>query len=87
MYLRIGFSFMTRNKDKDVRYWYTCHAEAVYSSFVQNEKEVSSFIEALKNKRESHHLEAITKSNIDGPFEESSISVYKLVAATFWITK
>ena len=78
---------MTKNKENDFRYWYTCQAEAVYSSFAKNEEEISSFIHALKNKNESHHLDAIFKSNLDGPFEESSVTAYKIVCATLWITK
>ena len=77
----------SRNKQDEVRYWYTCQAEAVYSSFVRNEEEIAAFTNLFKTKNESHHLDKIYKANLDGPFEESSVSAYKLICAYLWITK
>ncbi len=86
MHVRIGCSFLCRNKDDEIFYVYAAPGLAPYSMKTSTASDVETFIESFRN-ISRHELMTKSNENDDNVFFSSNINPYKLVCLYIWVTK
>ena len=89
MTIRIGCSFLCRNKDEldqYTNYVYAAPALAPFKASVGSTEEVNKFIDSFKN-FSVHDLLHKSFEEDDNPFKGSAVVPYKAVCLYIWISK
>ena len=86
MSIRIGCSFLCKNKDDELYYVYAAPSLAPYSIKTQSTMELERFIDAFKGVTcpELMNMSHKTDENV---FEGSNVIPYKPVCLYIWMTK